>query len=104
MSSASASRPSSQPLWLPLIFMLATLAGTLACSVMFYLVTNSVSWWTDPAYAKNLNGWAQALTTGTGLPGFPPTLVFFRNSLIADLAGSAVLLAIYNGEALARRL
>jgi hypothetical protein len=83
---------------------LDTLLGTLACSVAFYLVTNSVSWATDPAYPKTAAGWMQALTLGTGAPGLPPTLAFFRNSLIADLTGAAVLLAVYNAEALLRRL
>ncbi len=81
---------------------LDTLVGTLACSVMFYLVTNTISWITDAAYAKNAAGWVQALTTGT--PGFPSTLAFFRNSLIADLTGAAVLLAVYNAEAMMRSL
>lgn len=83
---------------------LDTLFGTLTCSLIFYLVSNSVSWIADPAYAKNIAGWAQALTTGTGAPGLPPTIVFFRNSLIADLSGAAILLAVYNAEALMRRL
>jgi hypothetical protein len=82
---------------------LDTIGGTLACSVMFFLVTNTLSWWTDPAYAKSSAGWIQALTTG--VPGVPiPTLIFFRNSLIADLCGCVVLLAVYNGEALLRKL
>lgn len=81
-----------------------TLLGTLACSTMFYLATNSIAWWVDPAYAKTLSGWWQALTWGTGVPGLPPTLAFFRNSLVADLGAAAVLLAVYNGEALCRRL
>lgn len=83
---------------------LDTLLGTLACSVVFWLVTNTISWIVDPAYAKNAAGWLQSLTTGIGVPGLPPTLVFFRNSLIADLAGATVLLAVYNAEALLRRL
>jgi hypothetical protein len=82
---------------------LDTLLGTLVCSTVFYGVTNTVSWISDPSYAKNAAGWLQALTMGTGTPGLPPTLVFFRNSLIADLAGAATLLAIYNTEALVRR-
>lgn len=81
---------------------LDALFGTLACSVIFYLVTNTVSWITDAAYTKNIAGWVQALTTGT--PGHPPSLAFFRNSLIADLAGGAILLAVYNAEAILRRL
>jgi hypothetical protein len=82
---------------------LDTLVGTVACSTLFYLVTNSLSWWINPVYAKTAAGWMQALTVG--VPNVPiPTLVFFRNSLIADLAGSTVLLALYNGEALLRNL
>jgi hypothetical protein len=82
---------------------LDTIVGTLACSVMFYVVTNTLSWWIDPIYAKSTGGWIQALTTGE--PGVPiTTLVFFRNSLMADLCGCVVLLAIYNGEAMLRRL
>ncbi len=57
--------------------------GTVGSSVLFYLVTNTASWFVSAAYAKTLAGWAQALTLGT--PGFPPTLLFFRNSLISDL-------------------
>ncbi len=64
-----------------------TLLGTLACSVFYYLVSNTVSWITDPVYTKTAAGWVQALTTGTGAPGLPPTTAFFRNSLIADLGG-----------------
>ena len=37
----------------------------------------------DVAYLPNAAGWWQAMTVG--LPGFPPTLVFFRNSLVSDL-------------------
>jgi hypothetical protein len=80
-----------------------TLIGTLICSVLFYFVTNTLSWWANPAYPKDLGGWVQALTVGAPGP-WPSTLVFFRNSLIADMLGAAVLLAVYNGEAIARNL
>jgi hypothetical protein len=50
---------------------------------MFYLVTNTVSWLTSVEYAKTTMGWWQALTTG--LPGYAPTWMFFRNSLVSDL-------------------
>jgi hypothetical protein len=78
------------------------LGGTVACSVLFFVVTNTFSWAADPAYIKTFQGWVQCMTIGT--PGFPPTWMFFRNSLIADLAGAAVLLLAYNGEAFARGL
>lgn len=81
---------------------LETLIGTLACSVLFYIVTNSFSWWTDAAYGKNVSGWVQALTTG--IPGYPSTWMFFRNSFTADFIGTVVLLAAYNAEAFVRHL
>jgi hypothetical protein len=81
-----------------------TLLGTLTCSVVFYLVTNSVSWWVEPYYAKNGAGWVQALTVGLQGMGYPTTLEFFRNSLVADLLGAAVLLTVYHAEAVVRKL
>jgi hypothetical protein len=62
---------------------LATLGTVGANSVLFYVVTNSVCWLDNPAYAKTAAGWAQALTIGT--PGFPPTWMFFGWSLASDL-------------------
>ncbi|OAI43096.1 hypothetical protein AYO41_02915 [Verrucomicrobia bacterium SCGC AG-212-E04] len=59
------------------------IGGSLAASTLFYLVTNSVSWATEPLYPPGVSGWWQALTTG--LPGYPPTWTFFRTSLIGDL-------------------
>ena len=57
--------------------------GSVASSVIFYLVTNVVSWISNPVYAKNGAGLAQALWTG--VPGWPPTWMFFRNTLVSDL-------------------
>ena len=58
-------------------------ASTLIGSTLFYLMTNTSTWISTAAYAKTLPGWWQALTTGE--PGFPPTLLFFRNTLLSDL-------------------
>jgi hypothetical protein len=52
--------------------------GGLAGAILFYLVTNSISWLTL-SYSKTLAGWIQALTRG--MPGHPPTWEFFRNTL-----------------------
>lgn len=52
-------------------------------STVFYLLTNTASWIVEPAYVKSAVGWLQAVTVG--LPGFPPTWMFFRNSLVSDL-------------------
>jgi hypothetical protein len=58
-------------------------SGALAGSVIFYFVTNTDAWIRDPFYVKNAAGWWQALTVGR--PEFPPTLFFFRNTLVSDL-------------------
>ncbi len=75
--------------------------GTLLASVAFYIITNSASWVAEPAYAKSFAGWWQALTTG--LPGFPPTWTFFRNSLAGDLFFTALFLLTVQPYASIRR-
>ena len=77
--------------------MLQALTGVLGCGIVFYLVTNTLCWWVKPYYAKDVAGWAQALTTG--LPGFAPTWMFLRNSLISDAGFSLMLLIAFNAEA-----
>ena len=62
--------------WLRLV------GGGLLGAVLFYLVSNTASWFYDPSYAKTLAGWIQALTVGR--PDFhPTTLEFFRNTLLS---------------------
>ncbi|MCX7872595.1 MAG: hypothetical protein N2487_04850 [Verrucomicrobiae bacterium] len=57
------------------------LSGGILGALLFYIITNTISWLADPGYQKNLAGWIQALTTG--LPGYPPTWVFFKNTLLS---------------------
>jgi hypothetical protein len=57
------------------------LSGGIGGALLFYLITNTASWWLDSAYAKTLAGWIQALTVGT--PGWPHTWEFFRNTLLS---------------------
>ena len=54
--------------------------GTLIGTLLFYLVSNTMAWFGNPAYVKNFAGWIQALTVG--LPGFPPTWFFGLKSLL----------------------
>ena len=61
-------------------------------AIVFYLATNTVSWLTD-AYPRTAGGLWQALTTG--LPGYPPTWVFFRNQLVSDFLFAALILAVH---------
>jgi len=62
--------------------------STIAGSCLFYLVTNTATWISTADYAKTLTGWWQALTIGE--PGFPPTLLFFRNTILSDLFFTAL--------------
>lgn len=61
------------------------LPATLAGSTLFYLITNTFSWLSDPGYAKNFAGLIQALTIGLPEYSATPTWMFFRNSVLSDL-------------------
>jgi hypothetical protein len=79
--------------------LIPVLGGTLAASVFFYVVTNTGSWSGLSAYPQTFSGWVQALTVG--LPGYPPTWTFFRNSLAGDLLFAAFFVVME--QALAQR-
>ena len=68
----------------------AVLLAAAGGSTLFYVITNTGAWLASSLYAKTFAGWVQALTTG--LPGYPPTWVFFRNSLVSDLVFTALFL------------
>lgn len=64
----------------PQMHFLKLLCGGLLGATVFFLVSNTASWFYDPGYAKTLAGWIQALTVGR--PDYhPTTLEFFRNTL-----------------------
>lgn len=65
----------------------AAIGGTL----FFYIVTNTAAWLFEPLYAKSLAGWAQALTTG--LPQYPATWIFYRNTFASDIAFTLMFIA-----------
>ena len=56
------------------------------------------SWLTDPGYAKNFAGLVQALTVGLPQYGATPTWMFFRNSLLSDLAFTAVFVLLMRAQ------
>lgn len=58
---------------------LGLLGGGVLGAILFYFLTNTISWLLNPAYVKSLAGWIQSLTTG--VPGYPPTWSFFMNTL-----------------------
>lgn len=71
----------------------AVLGGVLGGGLVFHLVTNAASWLMNPAYPRGFEGLWISLTTG--LPGFPPTWVFFRNSIVSDLVFAGIILVVH---------
>jgi len=61
------------------------LPASIAASVLFYVVTNGISWLFDPGYPKNLAGLFQSLTVGLPAYSATPSWMFFRNSVVSDL-------------------
>jgi hypothetical protein len=61
------------------------LGGGILGALVFYIVTNTASWFFNPfgnpEYTRNLTGLLIALTKGTG--GWPQTWEFFRNTLMS---------------------
>ena len=74
-------------------------SGAVGGAIFFYLVTNTASWFGDITYVHNAAGWWQAMTVGH--PEFPPTLLFFRNTLVSDLLFTGVF--AFTMESAARR-
>ena len=62
--------------------LLHLVGGGIAGALVFYAITTAFVWWSNPAYAKTLNGLIQALTVGQ--PGFPPAYLFLKNTLISS--------------------
>jgi len=77
-------------------------AGALAGSLFFYLATNTDAWLRDPLYTKSVAGWWQAMTVGR--PEFPPTLFFFRNTLLSDFLFTGIFALTMEYAALRARL
>ena len=61
------------------------LPASIAASVIFYVVTSTVSWLFDPGYLKNVAGLFQSLTVGLPAYSATPSWMFFRNSVLSDL-------------------
>lgn len=76
------------------------LSGALTCSIFFYLATNTAAWVADAYYAKTAAGWWQAMTVGH--PEFPPTLWFFRNSLVGDLLFTGIFALVMHRVSIAQ--
>src|SRR5262249_50423893 len=65
-------------------------------STMFYVITNTFSWLSDPGYTKNFAGLIQSLTVGLPQYSATPTWMFFRNSLVSDLVFTCLFFVCMN--------
>jgi hypothetical protein len=72
------------------------LPASIGASTMFYVITNTFSWLSDPGYVKNLAGLIQSLTIGLPQYSATPTWMFFRNSLISDLVFTGLFVVCMN--------
>jgi hypothetical protein len=74
---------------------ISLLGGGILGAVLFYLITNTASWFFNPfanlEYTKTFAGWLLALTKGIG--GWPTTLEFFRNTLLSGGLFTALFVA-----------
>jgi hypothetical protein len=76
------------------------LPASIAASVIFYVVTNAVSWLFEPGYPKNFGGLIQALTVGLPAYSATPSWMFFRNSVVSDLLFTGLfVLCMHRGRA-----
>jgi hypothetical protein len=64
---------------------MALLGGGVLGALLFYLITNTASWFfnpfKNPEYVRSFAGWLKAMTQGTA--GWPQTWEFFRNTLMS---------------------
>ena len=58
-----------------------------ACA--FFFGSNTLVWLSDPVYANTVAGWIQSFTVGKS--GFPPAILFLRNSVISGALFTAVI-------------
>lgn len=69
----------------PTTSFLGLLGGGILGALLFYLITNTASWFFNPfgnpEYTKDFAGWLTALTKGTA--GYAQTWEFFRNTLLS---------------------
>jgi hypothetical protein len=72
-------------------------------STIFYVMTNAFAWISDPGYVKNFAGLIQALTVGLPQYSATPSWMFYRNSLLSDLAFTALFVLCISLERSAER-
>ncbi|MEY2548017.1 MAG: hypothetical protein QOD64_599 [Verrucomicrobiota bacterium] len=72
------------------------LPASIAASILFYVVTGTVSWLFDPGYPKNAAGLFQSLTVGVSAYSATPSWMFFRNSVVSDLLFTGLFIVCFH--------
>jgi hypothetical protein len=72
------------------------LPASIAASVLFYVVTGTVSWLFDPGYPKGVAGLFQSLTVGVSAYSATPSWMFFRNSVVSDLLFTGLFIVCFH--------
>lgn len=73
-------------LWLQNRASLKTLLpASIVGSTIYYAVSCTFAWLSDPGYVRNFAGLIQSLTVGLPAYSATPSWMFFRNSLVSDL-------------------
>ena len=70
------------------------IGGGMLGACAFFFGTNTLVWLNDPMYTKTVAGWVQSFTLGK--PGFPPAILFLKNSAISGAIFTAVIVVAVN--------
>ena len=65
------------------------IGGGMLGACAFFFGSNTLVWLSDPMYAKTVAGWVQSFTLGKA--GFPPAILFLRNSVVSGALFAAVI-------------
>lgn len=65
---------------------ISLLSKTFIATTMFYIVSSTFAWVSDPLYSKTLIGWINALIIGE--PTYPLAIWFYLSSLLGNISFS----------------
>lgn len=63
--------------------LIAWVSITMSAPILFHVITCSLAWAVNPAYVKSFSGLIQAIFIGE--PGYAPSYLFLRNSILGTL-------------------
>ena len=65
------------------------IGGGVLGACVFFFGSNTLVWLSDPVYSRTVTGWIQSFTVGKA--GFPPAILFLRNTVISGALFTAVI-------------